>query len=149
MLGGCPLLLLLLLAPGDPLLPLGRAMHWERMLPYRGVTPFFWSQSARRRRALSVPCFLICLARGVPSLLVGHAMRWERMLPYRGFPPFPWIWPRAAARSLSPLFLLPARSLRARLGRGDPVLDLGLVCRGGPSVVCSGAPPPPVAAARL
>ena len=92
LLRGCPLLFLLLLAPGDPLLLLGHSMRWKRTLPYT-PPPFVWDQSARRRRARSVPFPLVCLDRGVPPLLVWHAMRWERMLPYRGVPPSPWLCP--------------------------------------------------------
>ena len=113
LLGGCPLLFLLLLAPGYSPLPLGHAVCWERTLPYGRVPPFLWALSTLRRRARSVPfslvCLLVCLVQGVPPLLVGHAMRWECMLPYRGIPPLSLTLParRGRARTVPP-FLLPA-----------------------------------------
>ena len=115
----------------------------------RGAPFLLWAQPARRRRARSVPCPLIYLAQGVTLLLLRYAMRWKGTLPYRGVPPFVLDRPvrRGRARYV-PLPLLPARGLRALLGRGVPVLFLGPVCRGGPEVVCSGDPPCAPAARR-
>ena len=93
LLGRCPLLFLLLLAPGDPPLPLGHSVRWERTLSDGRVPPFFWDRSVRRRHAQSITspfvCLLVRLTQGVSPLLVGHAIRWEHMLPYRGVPPSP------------------------------------------------------------
>ena len=145
LLGGCPLLFRLLLAPVGPPLPLGHAVRWERTMPGKRVSPFLWDWSAHRRRARSVPfplvCLLICLAWGFYPLLVGHAMRWERMLPYRGVPPlFLALAMRQRAQSAPPPSYPHAVCAR---GWGGGILSSTMApSAGGVPVLCAWGLPP-------